>query len=306
MEKQNYLLGVTLCLISTIFWGAMFPVMTPALKVIDPFYFTLFRYGSVAIIFGIILLIMEGKKSFQFEGQGIKLWLLGTFAFAGFSFLVFLGQKLAGVSGSIIASVMMAIQPLLAVLVNRVWRGVKPSKVALISMLFAIIGVLLVVTDGDVNKLFTGDNLLLATLFMLVGALCWVIYSSGGSDFKEWSILRFSALTTLLGMVSVVVIITITTLAGCLELPTVSMIEKVSPELLYMVFPAGVIAVFTWNYGNRIAGPINAILFMNVVPVTAFIINALLGYQIGFWKILGAVIVIGALIANNLYNRKSL
>ncbi|WP_338033598.1 EamA family transporter [Lactococcus allomyrinae] len=96
MKKQNYLLGIFLCLVSTIFWGAQFPVMGAALKMIDPFYFTLLRYGLVAILFTIILFFVEGKKAFHTEGNGLKLWLLGTSAFAGFSFLVFYGQQIAG------------------------------------------------------------------------------------------------------------------------------------------------------------------------------------------------------------------
>ena len=80
---KNYLLGVSLCLIAVLSWGAMFPIMGPALKIMDPFNFTLFRYGIVAVIL----------RSFYFERRitGIltrkhflKLWFLGTSAFAGF------------------------------------------------------------------------------------------------------------------------------------------------------------------------------------------------------------------------------
>ena len=45
------------------------------------------------------------------------------------------------------------------------------------------------------------------------------------------------------------------------------------------------------------------ILFMNVVPVTAFAISALLGVKIGNMEIIGAAIVIFALVLNNISNR---
>lgn len=303
--KNKTLTGLILCLVSTIFWGTMFPVMVPALKLMDPFYFTLLRYGSVAIIFAILLFFIEGKEAFKLEGNGVKLWLLGTSAFAGFSFLVFYGQQLAGSSGSIIASVMMAIQPLLAVIVARVWRKTKVSAVTILLMLVALVGVILVVTNGNFSSLFGGNHLAFASLCILLGALCWVIYSAGGADFNQWSILRFSTLTTILGMISVIVLIAIATLLGWLHAPSWHTILLVGPELAYMVIPAGVIAVFTWNYGNRLAGPINAILFMNVVPVTAFVISAMLGVKISLMEIIGAAIVILALIFNNIYNRNS-
>jgi len=300
---KKYLLGIVLCLIAVFSWGGMFPVMAPALKIMDPFYFTLFRYGTVAVIFAIILLFVEGKSAFKSDGNFLKLWLFGTSAFAGFSFLVFLGQKTAGPSGSIIASVMMAIQPLLGVLVGWVYRGVKPTIVSLISMIVAAVGVFMVVTKGDLSVLYKGDNTVFALVLILLGALCWVIYTTGGGDFKQWSILRYSTLTSIYGVLSVIVILFVATLMGWLSVPSFGQISGVSGALIYMISFAGVIAVFAWNLGNRIIGPINGILFMNLVPITSFVISIVNGYKISGFELAGVSITILALIGNNIYNR---
>jgi len=300
---KKYLLGIVLCLIAVFSWGGMFPIMAPALKIMDPFYITLFRYGIVAIIFAIILLFVEGKSAFKSDGNFLKLWLFGTSAFAGFSFLVFLGQKTAGPSGSIIASVMMATQPLLGVLVGWVYRGVKPTIVSLISMIVAAIGVFMVVTKGDLSVLYKGDNTIFALVLILLGALCWVIYTTGGGDFKQWSILRYSTLTSIYGVLSVIVILFVATLMGWLSVPSFEQISGVSGALIYMISFAGVIAVFAWNLGNRIVGPINGILFMNLVPITSFVISIVNGYKISGFELAGVSITILALIGNNIYNR---
>ena len=300
---KKYLLGIVLCLIAVFSWGGMFPVMAPALKIMDPFYFTLFRYGTVAVIFAIILLFVEGKSAFKSDGNFLKLWLFGTSAFAGFSFLVFLGQKTAGPSGSIIASVMMAIQPLLGVLVGWVYRGVKPTIVSLISMIVAAIGVFMVVTKGDLSVLYKGDHTIFALVLILLGALCWVIYTTGGGDFKQWSILRYSTLTSIYGVLSVIVILFIATLMGWLSVPSFGQISGVSGALIYMISFAGIIAVFAWNLGNRIVGTINGILFMNLVPITSFVISIVNGYNISGFELAGVAITILALIGNNIYNR---
>ncbi|MCB5024806.1 DMT family transporter [Streptococcus mutans] len=304
--KKNYLMGVVMCLIAVLSWGGMFPIMGPALKIMDPFYFTLFRYGSVAIIFSILLLIFEGKQAFRPEGKSLKLWFLGTLAFAGFSFLVFLGQKIAGASGSLIASVMMAVQPLLGVLVAWKFRGVKPTVVSFISMIIAGIGVFMVVTKGNPSSLFKSSSSLLAAFFILLGALCWVIYSSGGAEFPSWSILRYSTLTTIYGIFSVIVILILATLLGFLSVPSVSQITGVSGALAYMISFAGVIAVFTWNMGNRLIDSINGILFMNLVPITSFVITIFMGYKISLFEMIGCILTICALVGNNLYNRYQL
>lgn len=300
---KKYLYGLLLCLISVLSWGGMFPIMAPALKVMDPFYFTLFRYGSVAIIFAILLLVIEGKQSFSTEGNRFKIWILGTSAFAGFSFLVFLGQKIAGPSGAIIASVMMAIQPLLGVLVNWAYKGIKPTTISLISMIIAAVGVFMVVTKGDVSVLFSGENALFALVLILLGALCWVIYTTGGTDFPEWSILRYSTLTAIYGVFSVIVILVIATFFGLLSVPSLQQIYDVRGALIYMITLAGVVAVFTWNMGNRIVKPINGILFMNLVPITSFVISIMNGYQVSGFELAGVSITIVALLLNNLYNR---
>lgn len=302
--NKHYLWGILLCSVAVLSWGGMFPIMGPALKIMDPFNFTLWSYGIVAIIFAILLLVKEGPKAFSPEKHFFKLWFLGTSAFAGFSFLVFLGQKLAGTSGALIASVMMAVQPLLGVLVVWCYRGIKPRKSVVISMLVAAVGVFLVVTKGDPGQLISGNHVGVATSLILLGALCWVIYTTGGADFKTWSILRFSTLTAIYGVGSVSIILFIATKLGWLDFPTWMQVKTVGWALVYMITLAGVIAVFAWNLGNRLVGPLNGILFMNLVPVTSFVITIMRGYQITSFELLGCLLTIGALVANNLVNRK--
>jgi hypothetical protein len=67
-----------------------------------------------------------------------------------------------------------------------------------------------------------------------------------------------------------------------------------------MAFPAGFVAVLSWNIGNKILTPLNGMLFMNVVPLTSFVISALQGLVPSTVQILGAGLTGLALIGNNL------
>ena len=58
MNKKNIFLGILLCVISTLAFGGQWPVAESALKVIDPFYFTLIRYVAVAIVLSIIFALI--------------------------------------------------------------------------------------------------------------------------------------------------------------------------------------------------------------------------------------------------------
>ncbi|CAH1199225.1 hypothetical protein PAECIP111890_01519 [Paenibacillus sp. JJ-223] len=72
-----------------------------------------------------------------------------------------------------------------------------------------------------------------------------------------------------------------------------------------VVFP-GTIALLSWNAGMKWLSPVNGILFISLVPVTTFIVMAFQGYSISMNEFYGALLVIFALIQNNVYQRKPL
>jgi len=247
MKSNNFYIGLLMCLLAVVSWGAMFPVMGSALKTIDPFYFTLFRFIIALIVLTFILVIVEGKKKLKSDGKTMKLWFFGTMGITGFGFLVFLGQQLAGSSGAVIAAVIMAIQPLLGALVNWVSNGQKPKPITLLFMLLGLIGVIMVISKGDLSVFISDDGNVFAYIFILLGALCFVIYTMGGGFFPDWSPLRYTTITTITGTISNLVLVGTATLMGWLTLPTVAMIGNVRGELMYMALVAGVLGFFVWN-----------------------------------------------------------
>lgn len=284
--------------------GGMFPVMTHALTYIDPFNFTTFRYGIAGIAFALLLLFREGQNSFRLKGERWGLaWLFGTLGFAGFGFLVFLGQSLAG-PGALTASIMMATMPMLGLLTIWALKKVRPHASTMSFILLSFSGVVLVITNGDVFAVLNSPISLAANLLLIAGALCWVLYTIGGSYFPGWSPLRYTTMTTLLGMISVVLIDLFLVGSGAISVPSAASIITIVPHLLYMALVAGLVAVLCWNVGNRIITPTNGVLFMDVVPITAFIVSALNGVVPTNMQITGAVITAMALVLNNLNQRK--
>ncbi|AXR36433.1 EamA family transporter [Salmonella enterica subsp. enterica] len=283
----------------------MFPVMTHALTYIDPFNFTTFRYGIAGIAFALLLLFREGQNSFRLKGERWGLaWLFGTLGFAGFGFLVFLGQSLAGPGGALTASIMMATMPMLGLLTIWALKKVRPHASTMSFILLSFSGVVLVITNGDVFAVLNSPISLAANLLLIAGALCWVLYTIGGSYFPGWSPLRYTTMTTLLGMISVVLIDLFLVGSGAISVPSAASIITIVPHLFYMDLVAGLVAVLCWNVGNRIITPTNGVLFMDVVPITAFIVSALNGVVPTNMQIIGAVITAMALVLNNLNQRK--
>lgn len=303
--KQNYSLGVLLCLIATLSWGCMFPVMTSALQHMDPFNFTALRYSIAGLAFAALLLYKEGPQAFSLKGERVGLaWFLGTAGFAGFGFLVFLGQKLAGPTGALTASIIMATMPLLGLLVAWVVRGAKPPAATLGFILLSFSGVSLVITSGDYQALLSEPQSFTAYVPLLLGALSWVIYTFGASFFPTWSPYRYTAITTLLGLTSIFAVNAVLMAVGYIPMPGWSDVAPVVPHLIYMALVAGLLGVLSWNMGNKILTPLNGVLFMDVVPVTAFTVSALTGVIPNHAQIYGACITATALVLNNLYQRQ--
>ena len=94
------------------------------------------------------------------------------------------------------------------------------------------------------------------------------------------------------------------TLKGYATIPSVSTIQSILPELVYIVLIGSVLTVLCWNYGIKIIGSLNGIFFINLVPITAFAITIIQGSSISLLKMSGGAIVICAVIANNLYIKK--
>jgi drug/metabolite transporter (DMT)-like permease len=77
----------------------------------------------------------------------------------------------------------------------------------------------------------------------------------------------------------------------------------VTPQIVYLAVPGAVLAVLTWNAAVELMGPQMTSLFGNLIPVSTFTIEIARGYRPGGLELAGAVIAVGALVANNLLSR---
>jgi drug/metabolite transporter (DMT)-like permease len=293
--------GAGLLLVAAIAWGGMFPVAMVALPVLDPFHMTAIRYGITAIIFVGLLAFAEGPRALKLEGRGLRAALLGTAGFAGLGLLLFVGlQHSRPEHGAVI----MAAQPLIAAVAAWLFRGVRPAKATLVFLGVALLGVLLVVTKGRFTGMFV-DGTGFGDLLMFFGAVSWVIYSLGASDFPSWSPLRYTALTCMLSLPAILGVTTIATATGYVSTPSAGEVESVGWQLAYVIGIASVLGVLSWNAGNKLVGVTNGMLFINFVPVTVFAIRIAQGHHFQPIEFVGATLVIGALIANYVVIRRA-
>ncbi|MFX3631697.1 MAG: DMT family transporter [Candidatus Pristimantibacillus sp.] len=306
MLKKQIIIGSIFCLIASMSWGAMFPVAHHALQHIDPFYFSFIRYLIVGVILSLLLLLKEGKAAFRLEGRGKALLFFGTMAFTVYNMAVFLGQSLMGESGIVAASIMEVLMPMISIIVLWILHKKAPKKHMLVSVVIAFIGALLVITNGNLSFFMMAGQHLFPLLLIFIGVVGWVLYSMGGSQFKEWSILRYSTLTCLLGSAVSFVIVTLASVFGLLPVPSWETIWSIKYEMSFMILLPGLAALLCWNAGIKLLSPAYGLLFINFVPITTFVIMAFQGYHISLYELFGTLLIIFALVRNNVNQRKSI
>lgn len=304
--KKQVIVGSILCLIASMSWGAMFPVSHLALQKIDPFYFSFIRYLIVAAILSVMLLIKEGKSAFRLEGRGKSLLFFGTLAFTVYNMCVFFGQQLMGESGVIAASIMEVLMPIISIIVLWVTTRKAPQKYMFTSVAIALVGALLVITKGELTFFTMAGQNMIPLLLVFIGVVGWVIYSMGGNQFKQWSILRYSTLTCLFGSAVSFVVVTLASSFNLVPVPSLETLFSIKYEMAFMVLLPGLAALLSWNTGMKLLSPVNGLLFINFVPITTFVIMAFQGYHISTYEVVGTMLIIFALLRNYTFQRKAL
>ena len=293
-------LGVVAASTTTLSWGGMFVVAASAFPHVDAFWQTAIRYGAASVVFLALLALVEGRRAFAPRRDLRSVAVLGTVGFAGFNLLAFAGLRWTTPQE---ASLIVSTMPLITAFVLWARTGVAPRLATWITSAVALLGVATVLGDGDPAVLLHG-GLNRGDLLVLLGATCWVIYTTGAAGFPDWSPLRYTALSATAGAVAIAAITVVLSAAGVSRVPAGYDIAAVAPQLLYIVVLAAVVAVLCWNHAMRALGPQDGILFINLVPVTTFVVQAVRGEAPRTGELLGVAITIGALLANNLLARR--
>lgn len=284
-------------LFAVLSWGVMFPVLASALTRVDALNLTTARYVLAAAVLLALLLAREGLTALRTGRRGAEMALLGVVGFAGFNVLTNLALGHAAPQQ---IALFVATTPLVTQLVRWARDGVRPRPVLLGLSLVALVGVGMVITRGRLDGL---GQFGVGGLLMTGAVLGWAIYTHGASRFPEFSPLRYTTLTAIAGTLAMLAASAVADLTGLQHAPAAADLVAVAPQLAYAVIVAAVLAVLAWNTGVRRLGAADAALFMNLVPVTTFLVQTLRGYRPGAAELVGAALTIAALVAANLATR---
>jgi drug/metabolite transporter (DMT)-like permease len=298
MSSKASTRGAAMLVFTTLAWGAMFAVAKGSLASIDAFWLTAWRYVPASLTMVALLWLVEGRRALSMDGAALPLWAYGSLGFAGFSILGYLGLARSRPEH---AAIIVALMPLFTSMANWLVRGRKPNGVTIAATLVALAGVVLVITRGHLQTAI--DETLSADALVLAGVVCWIAYTMGAQALPRFSTLRYTAHSMALGTLTIAGVTLAASAAGMANAPSWTIVAAHGSDIAYLSLIAGVLAVLAWNAGIAALGPANGVLFINLVPITAFAIGVAHGQRFGASEIAGAILVIGALVASSLAGR---
>ncbi len=293
---RPFVVGLVAAALATISWGVQLPLAKDAFATVDPFHITSLRYAVAGLCLALALVWREGLGALSYRGFGFAASALGVAGMCGSPMLVFVGMSMSSAEHAV---VIVSLQPVIAALAFWLLRGRRPTNFTLACMALAFVGVVLVVTQGELGSI-QSPRQILGDLICFTGAGCWVVYTIGIGRLSGWSIWRITTLTMIPGALATGTITVILVMFDHVAPPSLAALREVGWELAYLTFVGVLLSLLAWNFGTRRIGAMNATLLINCMPVSTFVYRAVQGHAVAATEIIGAGMVVAGLIASNL------
>ena len=108
------------------------------------------------------------------------------------------------------------------------------------------------------------------------------------------------------GLVGNTLVVVVLVGLGLLAHPAAEDWYQARYELTFLTYIGVLMGMFAWTAGSRRVGALNAMLFTNLIPVSTFFVRYIQGYRFSLLELSGALMVICALVLQNLALRRRL
>jgi drug/metabolite transporter (DMT)-like permease len=220
------------------------------------------------------------------------LTLLGVLGVTGFSLLIYQALRFTSpLNASLINAVNPALIVVLAALLPAAMQGGKRTRItwrAALGIALGLIGVIIVLTDGDLLALLR-QGLNPGDLLMLGCILAWAIYTLVGRRIADVPPITSTAIQA----AAAVVLLTPVALIAGVHWPSDG--AGWGAVGYIVVFPS-IAAYVLWNAATRLVPPATASIYINLQVVFTALIGLPFGFGITWVQVLGGLLVVGAVV----------
>ena len=280
--KINMKKYIVICflIVANLFWAGNYVFGKYVVAEMEPLQITFSRWLLAVVLLFPIAQIIERPNWRMVWSKWRVLVPMAALGIIGYNFFLYIALRY---TTSLNAALINSLNPALIVLFSVIFLKERLAKINTIGLILSLVGVLLILTKGQLLQLFSnhynGGDLLM--LFVIV---IWTVYSVLGRRLAGIPPISATAASVLFGLI--------------ITLPFI-LVKGVHPPhseqailgILYIgIFPSVGSFVF-WNIAVSKIGASRAGIYLNLITVFTAIISAFLGQSITIIQVAGGLLV---------------
>ncbi|MGO2439671.1 DMT family transporter [Serratia proteamaculans] len=285
-------------IIATFFWGTNFNAGAYIIAHQPPITASIERF-SLATLALLLFFGLRGQLRLSTLKNNWPAYLgLGVMGFTLFNLCTFFGlQSTTPINGALI----LATTPLWTLVFGVIWENEKLNGSRIAGLLAGFIGVVLVITKGQIQTLLRlevspGDGII------LLGSLAWALNMVGTRRLvHNATAIETTSYSMLFGTLALL------PLGFIFENPLQSLATaslSVHLAVVYLALCGSLLAYLLWFNGLEKIGSVRTAIFFNLAPVFTMLVATLTGTAPNIWQLAGAAwVILGVLLASGVLMR---
>jgi drug/metabolite transporter (DMT)-like permease len=298
MMKNSLPLAYLGVIIATFFWGTNFNAGAYIIAHQPPITASIERF-SLATLALLLFFGLRGQLRLSTLKNNWPAYLgLGVMGFTLFNLCTFFGlQSTTPINGALI----LATTPLWTLVFGVIWENEKLNGSRIAGLLAGFIGVVLVITKGQIQTLLRlevspGDGII------LLGSLAWALNMVGTRRLvHNATAIETTSYSMLFGTLALL------PLGFIFENPLQSLATaslSVHLAVVYLALCGSLLAYLLWFNGLEKIGSVRTAIFFNLAPVFTMLVATLTGTAPNIWQLAGAAwVILGVLLASGVLMR---
>ncbi|MGO3141108.1 MAG: DMT family transporter [Galactobacter sp.] len=288
-RRRNVIIAIVCLLGATLFWAGNYVVGAHAVAEIDPVSLVLLRWALALVPLVIIAQVVERPNWRTVFAAWPWLLLLSGLGLLGYNLLLYFALEH---TTAFDASLINAFNPALITLAAAMFLRLRLTAWSVGGVLTALVGVLVVLSDGDLGRL-VGTGFGTGQLLMLGAIVVWTGYTIVGRLAPPLPPISSTAVQA--GM-SVVMVAPISLAVGGPTWPTST---SALLSLIFIALFPSVGSYLLWNRALTLIPASSAGVFLNLITVFTAIITMVGGQPVTASQLIGGAVVIAGVAITN-------